>query len=163
MNCRISRWYGRLGNNIIQVKNAIVYGFENKCNVIIPKHDFFNKQYVQLFFDIEKSNFIKTNQIFFSTIDMKRLVPNIKKDNLYKKYMSIIKRILQDLFIIENKKLVPMKDDEAVLHIRSGDVTEFYNMYVPPPLSYYVYILKTNKFRCIHMKTIKTHALKSYN
>ena len=44
----INKWYHRLGNNIIQVHNAILIGLYFNCNVTIPAHSFFNTKIIKI-------------------------------------------------------------------------------------------------------------------
>jgi len=45
MNICINNWYGRLGNNIIKVKHALLAIYYN-FNVILPNHPYFNREYI---------------------------------------------------------------------------------------------------------------------
>ena len=56
MNIKINKWYGRLGNNIIQVKNAINIALHYNYNIRIPYHIFFNKRYIKINNKITKKN-----------------------------------------------------------------------------------------------------------
>jgi hypothetical protein len=45
----INRWYGRLGNNIIQVQNVLFVAlFHCHETIKIPKHPYFNKTIIHL-------------------------------------------------------------------------------------------------------------------
>ena len=43
---KIARWFGRLGNNIRQIFNAIQISFYYSCNISIPNHPFFDTSLV---------------------------------------------------------------------------------------------------------------------
>ena len=47
-NIYIKNWSGRLGNNIIQVLNAILIALYYKYNIILPRHRYFNIKYLIL-------------------------------------------------------------------------------------------------------------------
>ena len=139
-NIWIKGWTGRLGNNIIQLKNAIHLALSKNYNVIIPKHKYFSKTYISLNKNIGiHCKRISDSNNFFSNLNL----PDVDKNKLL--------RILRDCFII--KDVSPFDSDDLVIHIRSGDIFDKdpHPDYIMPPLSYYVDIINTNKFKNIYL------------
>jgi hypothetical protein len=105
MNICINNWYGRLGNNIIQVKHALLLAIYYNFNVILPNHPYFNTEYIIINPKINKNNsIVKDNKTeFFCLIDEKIMsyyktifklnldaTYNILKKNIYYKRCSSI-------------------------------------------------------------------------
>ena len=151
MNILIRSWYGRLGNNIIQVLNAILIALYYNYNIILPGHKYFNKKYIILNSAINirdykitnKGNFFLRYQIL--NIDIKAFEENNEK----------ALEILRSCFIIKDKinrfkpsKNILLNENDVLIHIRSGDI--FSNNphieYIMPPLSYYEKIINHQKF-----------------
>jgi hypothetical protein len=150
MYCKIDKWYGRLGNNLLQLRNAIIYGLENKCNIIFPKHKYFNTTLINLF--ESNCNKIIINSIFFTENDINTCIPNMYKDNLCKKYYNRFTKELRNIFILKCTDLQPLGDNDVVIHIRSGDtITDVSCQYVLPPQSYFLNILNNNNFDNIYI------------
>lgn len=150
MLLKIESWFGRLGNNIIQLKNAISVGVYYGYNVVIPKHQYFNKTFIKInkndnkqskmFIDRQGSNFFYSNRI--SVFNKEAFEINQDK----------VKKILIELFIINSTTLEPLGKNDVVIHIRSGDIfVTPHPRYVPSPLSYYTEIIDDNKFENIYI------------
>jgi hypothetical protein len=139
----IQEWYGRLGNNIIQVKNALhialYYGYNN---VTIPHHPFFKTR--NIIVDLSDNNedkILYSNESacnFYFSNDITIIEDNV---TCFSENHAKIRDILRVLFIIDYEALTPLDDDILVIHIRSGDVFQIPNWinpeYIAPPLSYY--------------------------
>ena len=71
MIIQIRKWYGRLGNNIHQLKNVIQIGIYYNYNIILPNHSFFNTNYIVFNKDIIniKENIICDHENDFFNID----------------------------------------------------------------------------------------------
>lgn len=148
----ISYWYGRLGNNIIQVKNALHIAFYYGYNVIIPKHQYFKYNHllvsstnedesVELVYDNPSRGFY-----FVSNIDS-----SINRE-CFSMNHDKVREVLLGLFTIDYRSLEPLGDDELVIHIRSGDIiTELHDQYIIPPMSYYTNFIDSNKFKKIYI------------
>jgi len=150
----IREWYGRLGNNILQMKHVLTIALFYKCNIFIPKHDFFNKEMIILFDGLE----LTTDSIY---------VDNDSCDFFYKEKLckfndafiagneSFVLDILKQLFTLNVDILESLHEEDLVIHIRSGDI--FSNdplpYYVMPPLSYYINIIESNNYKSIHLLT----------
>ena len=78
MNLVISKWRGRLGNNIIQLKNILGLALYYNFNIIIPDHKYFNKRYIIINDNINiLSKNINDSTDFFSLSDV-----NIKGEKI---------------------------------------------------------------------------------
>ena len=80
MSIKIKYWKGRLGNNIRQIKNSLIYGLFYNMNISIPSHNFFisriitinkNNEDNKTYYDIGNK---KKNQFF----QIKDIVLNLK-------------------------------------------------------------------------------------
>ena len=62
----INHWYGRLGNNIIQLYKALLYCKKNNLNLFYPLHKYLNltKKNIQICKDL---NIILTDNFFILT------------------------------------------------------------------------------------------------
>jgi hypothetical protein len=139
-NIWIKGWHGRLGNNIIQLKNAIQLAVSKNYNVIMPRHKYFSKTYISLNKQIGiNSKRISDPNNYFYTSDL----PNIN-------YNRVL-QILRDCFTIKDVKALDAED--LVIHIRSGDMFDKdpHPGYIMPPLSYYLDIIRTNTFKNIYL------------
>ena len=135
----IYTWYGRLGNNVIQIINAIYYAEKNnhKC-VKFPLHNLFKKNSIDV--DIgdnveNKSNF--SNRFFF----LKELKINDLEPYMMK---TIFQKYIKPIMTIEFNDNYD-QDDTIYFHFRGGDI--FTNNgghpdYTQPPLIYYKDIIK---------------------
>jgi len=148
-NIIINKWYGRLGNNIMQLIKVIQIGLYYNWNIIIPKHNFFNKKYIIINKNIKNNKKFKlcTSPKDFFIIDYKIFDKQIFNKNI-KQTISILK----DLFII--KEYYKFNKDDLLIHIRSGDQFsnnkgKIHRNYIQPPLDYYKNILNNNNFNNI--------------
>lgn len=155
MNLVISKWRGRLGNNIIQLKNIIGLALYYNFNIIIPDHKYFNKRYIIINDNINiLSQNINDSTDFFSLSDV-----NIKGEKI--DYVKIfnrrsqrsIRKFIIDLFIFKSEELKELPDNILVIHIRGGDIfSKNPNpSYIVPPLSYYINIIEDNKYKNIYI------------
>lgn len=148
----ISYWYGRLGNNIIQVKNALHIAFYYGYNVIIPKHQYFKYNHllvsstkegdtVELIYDHPSRGFY-----FVSNIDS-----SINRE-CFSMNHDKVREVLLGLFTIDYRSLEPLGDDELVIHIRSGDaISALHGQYIIPPMSYYTNFIENNHYKKIYI------------
>jgi len=148
MNIIINSWYGRLGNNILQLTNAILIALYYKYNIIIPDHNYFNKTYIIINDKIDINDpkiFGDINLYFRNHID------NIEKSLLDLNHEKAIE-ILRNCFkfpIINND----FNENDVVIHMRGGDIFGKYphHNYINPPLSYYINILINKQFNKIYL------------
>lgn len=142
MSCKFTGWYGRVGNNVQQITNAIYFSMKNGRKLECDLHheifspfvvDFSNDDDLQetqsYFYYYRPSKKVNSESVDFECIpdecDMMR--PLISK--------SFVRKLLK--FDLDG--LEPYSDDTIVIHLRFGDV--FNNSpndcYVPNPISYY--------------------------
>lgn len=136
----ITYWFGRLGNNIQQISNAIYFCRYHKINFYLPPHELINH------FKIEfgKDAYITSRFFFFNgnNIDF--------KCNEY--HLNDARKSICEEYILPNLKFQPvdiLSDSTLVLHIRSGDIfsrTHVNKLYVQNPLSYYHDLINNDKF-----------------
>lgn len=166
------RWKGRLGNNINQVKNALLYAYLLKVNLIIPSHPYFNKTEIKLFdkknteiiIDKNKSN--QFNNLFKVKLNIedKTILKKIGVDyiSINKKYSYKIKNIIKSLFYINRditnkfnedliKNNIIINEKTLVIYMRSGDLfpddinKEVHQSYISNPFYFYKYIIDKYK------------------
>jgi hypothetical protein len=145
---RINEWYGRLGNNLLQLVRIIHTGIKHKALVVYPKHsllentilDFHDITENQIEIDFRDTFFYK-NKYYTNDIH-----PYEYKLILDKYIYPIIKQVsIPD-------EITPDKND-LVISIRSGDIfsPSFFKNgghcgYIQPPFSFYKTIIENNKF-----------------
>jgi len=138
----------RLGNSIIQIKNAIQIALFYNYNIILPQHPMWNTTYII----INPTVTAKDEKI-------------IDKHNFYQPHL--IEHIDQNVFKLNKEKTcnllryycklhttTSLDKNSILLHIRSGDIFKdggTHADYLPPPLSYYVNILKQNEYKTIYL------------
>lgn len=145
---RIISWYGRLGNNITQLKNVLYIALYCNYNIEIPRHIFFkatkiiiNKNYEdnREIIDTEGVEFYHRNKLEKYKICFER---NHEK----------VKEILQNIFKMDIINIE--KKEGLIIHIRSGDqmiTTNPHPKYIMAPLSYYKKIIEENKNKKIQI------------
>lgn len=144
---KIEKWYGRLGNNIIQLCNAYMECKNTDSEgIIYPPHDNFIKC------DIN-SNSIKSKGIFFHNPKYK--ISNIERYNIFQEYISKI--------LIFDEVNVP--EDILLVHIRNGDIfcNNPHPSYIQPPLSYYLKIFENEKIKDYNKVWVLCSGEKPYN
>jgi hypothetical protein len=138
MVIKIKGWYGRLGNNIIQIMNTVkVALLRNDNKVTFPRHKFFSKQEI-LLEEGEEINNVTSGSFFNPNIDGK----NMNDYTLEENHIQLIRNI----FKIKN--ISKISENSLVIHIRSGDVfsSKPHPNYIQPPLVYYKHIIDTNQW-----------------
>lgn len=150
MNLKINNWFGRLGNNIRQVYNALVIATFYNYNIIIPKHTYFNTTYIVINDKInhhhktiiDKHDFFYSNKISFT---------HTLQHSDFNTYNSTVVQYLKDIFIVQNT--LTLDPDDLVIHLRGGDIfnNNPHNGYIQPPLSFYTNIINNNTFKDIHI------------
>ena len=139
-NIWIKGWHGRLGNNIIQLLNAIQLAVTKNYNIILPRHKYFSKTYICLNkqIGINSKRISDPNNYFYS-----RNIPDVDQNRVL--------QILRGCFTIKDVKALDAED--LVIHIRSGDIFDKdpHPGYIMPPLSYYLDIIRTNTFKNIYL------------
>ena len=127
---KLSRWFGRFGNNIIQLANATNYAINNNFVFESDEHEFIEK-------------FIINDNIKYTEIDNLNHFFTDKYDCKYNRYQIIQKFIKPHLKNSIKTKIQPLDSKILLVHIRSGDIfkDKIYNLYVQNPLDYFVKII----------------------
>ena len=134
----VSHGYGRLGNNIQQICNGILYSQINEDCFVSPHHDLIE----QVVLNSEGKTMVRPNRFFHYNTHNKDF--DIPIDYLYENIEKIVKQ-----YVVPNFKFSIGKsfdDDTLVIHIRSGDIFEHEHNpphdYVPNPLCYYLNLIE---------------------
>lgn len=136
MNLEISRWYGRLGNNIMQLVHVIWLSKLKRAKITyIPHHPILETKHLIQSPMHKGTKTIKS--IFFKPQDVHNILG-------FKKYITIpeIQEILKTEIKFRFPLQLEMPNDNIVIHIRSGDCFRAdrpnpHAKYIPPPTSYY--------------------------
>ena len=151
----IENWKGRLGNNINQIINLLVYANYLKMNVKIKKlRNFINKKKIIYYpKKIEKKYlFDENNNFLCSNVKINNIEYNfnIKEITFYES----IRNELLNIFSIKRKDIINFPQKTLIIYIRSGDLfpqtqKKVHSKYISAPYYYYDYILKKykNKYR----------------
>lgn len=141
----ITRWFGRLGNNIKQVINAIkIAQVLHHQHIRIPRHKFLKDIYLPN----KEPNNTTINGIFFRPIEIqKKFAINVLNTRIETAYLDII----QSLSCFSENSIIPLPEDVLVIHIRSGDIFSKnpHTRYIQPPFSYYKHIIESKDWRGI--------------
>jgi hypothetical protein len=147
----IDSWYGRNGNNIIQIINAIYYAqIHNHTYITFPSHNLLNGNNIiieNIEFAVDDSS---RNQHNFNNQIIKNIMFYLKQDfNIDEPEPYIMKKIftkyIKPIFkIIINPNNTINNLNEIYIHIRGGDIfgSNPHSLYVQPPLSYYNKIIE---------------------
>ena len=143
----INEWYGRTGNNIQQISNALYF-----CLTQTPPLDFHMPDHglIELFSDKPKGGIEpKISSRFFFYKEESDILPDFDCDpehlDSVRKFICetrIYKRLLKSYGDIE-----PLPSSTLVIHLRGGDVFQSNppNSYVQNPLSFYKKLIKNFK------------------
>ena len=130
----INSWIGRLGNNVIQLINAINIALNKKHKIInFPYHVMLTQSFINISTDCDDNTVISGT--FFECCDTDIKNPNaIQSKNIALKYIRPILKIYKTNFYDNNY---------LCIHIRSGDIfcKNPHNLYVQPPYDYYKKIM----------------------
>jgi hypothetical protein len=167
MNIDLINWTGRLGNNIVQLKNAIQVALFYDFNIILPgiKNNWNqnvvrgagtgSNLYIRINDKITKKDgiVIDDNQFYYAkriTLSGPLHIPFID-NSLFDMNKKKTIEILRNYVVMP--KPTTLNENDLVIHIRSGDI--FSNQaptnYIMPPLSYYVDIINNNNFDKIYL------------
>jgi len=150
MSINITIWSGRLGNNITQLVNAILFAnYNNIEKIFFPKHFYFKDNFINLEKYKSKNSYVTNNKIyksdFFSRDEICKQY-NLSKEIFINDKINI-REIIKDIF---NLKIINLNftDNDLVIHIRSGDVYSKYphSGWIQPPLSFYKTIINEKKW-----------------
>lgn len=134
----VSHWYGRLGNNIQQICNGILYSQIKGDGFVSPFHELIE----QIKLSNKTGTIIKPNRFFHYNTSNKDF--DIDLNHLYKNIGKIAKQYVVPNFKFKIKD--PFDDDTLVIHVRSGDIFAHEHNpphdYTPNPLQYYLNIIE---------------------
>lgn len=154
MSVNIINWYGRLGNNITQIINAIIFAYYKKINIInFPTHYFFKSQSIDLKICSSNSNSKinnnSYNDIFFSRKEICKKY-NLK-ETMFENNQINIRKIIKNLFNLPEYKKLNISDNTLTIHIRSGDVYSKnpHPGWIQPPLIFYENIINEKEWEKI--------------
>lgn len=138
MTITVTHWTNRLGNNIIQVLNAVAIGLHLKDNIKLPKHPYFKYETLHLY---PTSRRINMDGDFFN-------IDKYKQNNRLNINIGNLKRILQHLFKYTIPKSDTYSEKDLIIHIRSGDIfgPEPHPIYAQPPLDFYKKVIESNDY-----------------
>jgi len=157
MTCSVSHWSGRLGNNIQQVANCLMFA-EKKGDTFYQQldHDIIRKFILNFGIDEDSQEY---SGRFYSWEPLVHCEKNILEGGneigLSKEYVyQNIHRVCKG-YIAPNLKLPEKEkigDDTVVMHLRSGDnyhrVFDPPTNYIPNPLIYYLNLIDSFE-KCI--------------
>lgn len=134
----VSNWYGRLGNNIQQICNGILFSSLSGDGFVSPDHELIN----QVQFNVGDSTNLRHCRFFHYNTQNKDF--DIDLNYLYKNIGRVAKEYVTPNFKFKIDK--PFDDDTLVIHIRSGDIFAHEHNpphdYVPNPLCYYLNLIE---------------------
>lgn len=151
MNITIQK-AGRLGNFLVQIRNALHIAVYYGYNILLPKHPFITTTYVVVNKEVTRNAKQWTDKTdFFS-----KKIPTIDS-TLFTIHKDKVSAIMKDIFVFKN--ISPLGNNDLVIHIRSGDIFSESppSLYVMPPLSYYTNIINQNTFENIYLIAEDTH------
>lgn len=125
--CTITQWFGRFGNNVLQLAKAIQICENEGIDIIIfPKHELFNSQSIKI--EIKNPSNKKIADTFFYTKF------TLEPYEIKERCMKYIKPILKVSVSVPDTC-----DVDLIAHLRSGDIfgNSPHPAYIQPPLSYY--------------------------
>jgi len=134
----ISHWYGRLGNNIQQICNAIMFSKLSGDGFFSPPHELID----QITFDYEKRTMVRSGRFFHYNTDNKDF--DMDLDYIYSNIRKVALEYVRPKLKVE--LLESYDNNVLVVHIRSGDIFEHEHNpphdYVPNPFSYYLNLIE---------------------
>ena len=134
----VSHWYGRLGNNIQQICNGIIYSSLSGDGFFTPPHEL-----IEMFaVNQEEKTMVRPNRFFHYNTSNKDFDINI--NYLYKNIGQVAKEYVVPAFKFSVDDA--FDEDTIVIHIRSGDIFAHEHNpphdYVPNPLCYYLALIE---------------------
>lgn len=132
----LNQWFGRLGNNIQQISNAIYFCKENKLNFYCPRHSMIEPYALSFGNDSAFSS----RFFFFNGVEKDFICD---EEGLAKNRKSILEN-----YLTPRLKTISIEIPETtlVIHIRGGDIfiNSPHRFYVQNPLAFYLPII--NKY-----------------
>ena len=134
----ITKYYGRTGNNILQICSTLIQGYDKANTYKFKKHDIFRfKNLIN-----EKNTICKCNNIILYNNQQLKYYDLSRLKICYKKHINITE---------DNTNNNDIYD--IGIHIRSGDIFQnignTHSKYLQPPLYFYEKIISENKSKKI--------------
>jgi hypothetical protein len=143
----INEWFGRTGNNMLQLIRAIYYARKKEYSIIeFPVHELFTSSMIVL----DNNKTIQKQIIYDSFFYLKKFgLEDPEPHEMKNIFNNFIRPIFKPTYKANtyNKN----KSDEIFIHIRSGDIfsSEPHSSYVQPPLCYYKNIIE--KYQTVYL------------
>ena len=166
----IEKWFGRTGNNIVQIINCMYWSFKIKKDIdfiVLPKHVLLktriiykrdsienndpcfkkNKMNINNLIETNRSNnrvYTDANNYFYG----KKLGFNLEPSQMRKIAQEYLTQNILNLNL--NDKSIG--DNELYIHIRAGDIMrDKYFFLLPNPLSFYKRLINEQRWKKIHI------------
>lgn len=129
----LPQWYGRLGNNLLSVLNAIHLAVMQGHTIVrFPPHELFTQTEIRLSDGDDNPTIIP-----MANMDPGEADPKLDLHTLRQYFQAHVK----DVCTVTSDLSVP--DDTLYIHLRSGDIfVHPHPKYVQPPMSYYNRIIQ---------------------
>ena len=144
LNIRIIKWTGRLGNNVVQLANAVWLAKTIKTNIVyIPPHPILKISSLHQRYLVHNPQIINNKNFFDAKLfDIKDAKSLTNKRPTHADYYEIFQNIIYNILPDNIKSSKPLDNDTLVIHVRSGDcfketTSQPHRLYVPLPLSYF--------------------------
>lgn len=151
---KINEWYGRFGNNILQLVRIIHCAIKTEALILYPDHPFIKNKILDFrknlndenIDEIYTHNFFENNKYFLSEFSIFE-------------YKYILDTYVYDLIIlVELSNNFLFDNDTLYISIRSGDIfnPHFFKNgghpgYIQPSLSFYKNIIEKNNYKNIYL------------
>lgn len=151
MRISIRKWYGRFGNNIMQVKNALHIAIHCKYHSVhFPEHSFLENRCIIVYPGADRKK-ILIDESGFEFFDRKT-IKNIDKE-IFSQNQEKVRELLINNFNFREKDIIETSEKELIIHIRGGDIFQkkTNKNYIMPPFSYYKNIIDNGNYTRIHI------------
>lgn len=140
----LPKWFGRFGNNIQQITNAIYYCEKYKIHFDMAPHPLI-EDIVLPFGETRMPGDENQWSYFYFTKGQECNFPNENIDVLNFQRKLIAEKYIYPKLKIDHSK-IEEKFDGLVIHLRSGDIYQHntHPHYVQNPLFYYIELIKNN-------------------
>ena len=134
-------WFGRLGNNLLQLANVLHLSEETRSEALVDRHPFLNKTSWNFREQHDKCQLAVTDDYFFSNV-----CPSLLDKTVFS--VKAQRSILQEHVLPAFQSGIYRSTHTVVVHVRGGDVfsTGPPSIYVQPPLAFYRAVLNLPKF-----------------
>ncbi|MBR8826989.1 MAG: tetratricopeptide repeat protein [Gomphosphaeria aponina SAG 52.96 = DSM 107014] len=150
----ITEWYGRTGNNLIQLAHALYIAETTQSEILTPPHELIKLHQRNYKFDLTDNQKLCREKLkgkfYYRSDSFKFKLSNQDYQRIFQQYLL---------------KLIPftpdnnLTKDTLVIHIRSGDILHedswVHPAYTQPPLIYYKKIIQDNDYQDIVIVTEK--------